>query len=116
MKIENEHPAAAFVDRLMNLEERLTVLRRGRRAVLDEAKEAGFSKGALQLIVKRLLETDEQRANRKAIESEAEMIVEACPRLAPQQGDLFAEDLKAAAQPRRGRLRKVQIGLAEAVP
>lgn len=71
----NEHPAAVFVDRLVNLEEERRELALQIREVYDEAKNAGHLKGAIRLVVKRKLETEDQRETREAIEREAEQIL-----------------------------------------
>lgn len=105
MEGTNEHPAKTYIDRAVKLSKEIADQRIDLRAVYDEAKEAGFTKGAIRIVVKRELEDDELRAAREAIESEAEQIMAALGML----GDTpLGEAAVAAAKPKRrpGRPRK----------
>jgi len=59
---DNQLPAEGYIDRIVSLEEEVSGIRRDIREIYDDAKEAGYTKGALRIVVKRRLESEEQRA------------------------------------------------------
>jgi uncharacterized protein (UPF0335 family) len=81
----DEHAAKKFIDRIVNLEEEIAALRGDVKEIYNEAKEAGHLKGALRLVVARVMETADQRESREAIEAEARQIIATMPGLS----DLF---------------------------
>jgi uncharacterized protein (UPF0335 family) len=93
----NEQAINNLITRIVNLEEHIADLRGEVKELYNEAKEGGHLKGALRLVVKRMLESAEKRQAREAIEAEAMQI-------AP---DLFAHADRAdeLAERRRGRGR-----------
>lgn len=71
----NRAPIANYIDRLVELEEEAREKRLELRELYNEAKEnTGELKGAIRIIVKEKLETEEQRANREAIEAAADQM------------------------------------------
>lgn len=72
--VPDRHPAEVYINRIVALEEDVRGVRLDIRQVYDEAKEAGHTKGAIRIVVKEKLETEEQRASRKEVESEADQI------------------------------------------
>jgi uncharacterized protein (UPF0335 family) len=57
-----------YVERLVTIKERMESEREAFNAVLVEAQERGMHKGALRAIVKRRLESDEEKAARIELE------------------------------------------------
>lgn len=108
----DEHAAKKFIDRIVTLEEEIAGLRGDVKEIYNEAKEAGHLKGALRLVVARVMETADQRESREAIEAEARQIIATMPELS----DLFeyagkveevADEL--TSRRRRGRPRKSEV-------
>lgn len=71
-----------FVDRLVNLETEKKEVAEQIKEVLGEAEQAGFSKKALRLVVKRKMETADQKAERERVESDLELMLSALGMLA----------------------------------
>lgn len=117
----NEHPASGYIDRIVALEEEKREIALSIRDVYKEVKDAGYLKGSIRMVVKRKLETDEERASREAIESEAEQIMVSLGMLRDtplgEAAVQAAEERDSQRQRRRGpgRPRKDANGAAEAL-
>ena len=114
----NEHPAAGYIDRIVALEEEKREIALSIRSVYEEVKAANFLKGAIRMVVKRKLETDEERASREAIESEAEQIMVSLGLLRDTplgEAAVQAAEERDSQKRRRGRPRKDANGAADAL-
>lgn len=67
----------SYVDRIVRREEEKRETARAIKDIYDEAKSAGFTPKAIRIVVKREMETADQRAAREAVEAEADLIIAA---------------------------------------
>lgn len=71
-----------FVDRLVDLETDKQAAAQQIKEVLGEAEQAGFSKKAIRQVVKRKLETADQKAAREQVENDLDLMLAALGMLA----------------------------------
>ena len=64
----------SILDRIVRLEEENKSNSKDIKDIYTEAKSAGFTKGAVRILVKEEMEDKEKRAKREAIEEEADLM------------------------------------------
>lgn len=74
---DSNNQVRSYVDRIVRLEEEKRETAKAIKDVYDEAKSAGFAPKAIRIVVKREMETADQRAAREAVEAEADLIIAA---------------------------------------
>lgn len=65
----------SYIDRIVRLEEQRRELAEDVKDIYTEAKHAGYQPATLRKVVKRRLETDEQRAKRQQLQADLEMVL-----------------------------------------